>query len=156
MLHAFMLFFSLTRPCASVTVLSLWDRNNWPWYYLVKILIGYDNPKAHWVHEQRCGQREQLCAPRRLLGCNRSLDPFRNYILCTNLCFWSDKISISQLNIYGCRGAFLAFWEWIMLYTMKCFRKIHCKDTHSFYFRITYRNLYSQLKVCLGGERWSR
>ena len=26
---------------------------------------------------------------------------------------------------------------------MKCFRKIHCKDTHSFYFRIIYRNLYS-------------
>ena len=66
---------------------------------LVKILIGYDNPKAHWVHEQRCGQREQLCAPRTLLGYNRSLDPFRNYIVCTNLCFWSDKISISQLII---------------------------------------------------------
>ena len=48
------------------------------------------------VHEQRCGQREQLCAPRTLLrGHNRPLDPLRNYIVCTNLCFWS--ISISQL-----------------------------------------------------------
>ena len=27
------LFFSLTRPCASVTVLSLWHRYIWPWYY---------------------------------------------------------------------------------------------------------------------------
>ena len=66
---------------------------------LVKILNGYDNPKAHWVHEQRCSQREQLCAPRTLLGYNRSLDPFRNYIVCINLCFWSHKISISQLII---------------------------------------------------------
>ena len=51
------------------------------------------------MHEQRCGQREQLCAPRALLGYNRSLDPFGNYIVCTNLCFWSDKISMSQLII---------------------------------------------------------
>ena len=61
------------------------------------------------MHEQRCGQREQLSAPRTLLGYNRSLDPFRNYIVCTNLCFWSDKISISELIIYGFRGGFLAF-----------------------------------------------
>ena len=47
---------------------------------LVKVLIGYDNPQAHWVHEQRCGQREQLCALRTLLRYNRSMDPFRNYI----------------------------------------------------------------------------
>ena len=40
-----------------------------------------------------------ICAPRTLLGYNRSLDPFGNYIVCTNLCFWSDKISISQLII---------------------------------------------------------
>ena len=36
-----------------------------------------------------------------------------------------------------------------MLYTMRSFRKIQCKDTHSFYFRIIYRNLYFQLKVFL-------
>ena len=36
---------------------------------------------------------------------------------------------------------------------MKCFRKIRCKDTHSFYFRIIYRTPYYQLKVCSGGER---
>ena len=40
----------------------------------------------------------------------------------------------------------------LLCYVMKCFGKIHCKDTHSFYFRIIYRNLYSQMKVCLGGE----
>ena len=51
------------------------------------------------MHEQRSGKREQLCAPRTLIGYNRSLDLFRNYIVCANLCFWSDKISISQLII---------------------------------------------------------
>ena len=109
MLYAFMLFFSVTRPCASVTVLSLWDRNNWPWYYSGDNPDWFDNPKAHWMHEQRCGQRAHLCKPRTLLGYNRSLDPFRSYIVCTNLCFWYDKISISELIIYGFREAFLAF-----------------------------------------------
>ena len=89
-----MLFFSLTRPspCCQFET-EIFDRDT----TLVKILTSYDNPKVHWVHEQRYGQREQLCAPRTLLRYNRSLDPFRNYIVCTNLCFWSDKISISQL-----------------------------------------------------------
>ena len=34
----------------------------------VEILIGNDNPEAHWVFEQRCGKRKQPYAARTLLG----------------------------------------------------------------------------------------
>ena len=34
----------------------------------MEILIGNDNPEAHWVFEQRCGKRKQPYATRTLLG----------------------------------------------------------------------------------------
>ena len=34
----------------------------------MEILIGNDNPEAHWVFEQRCGKRKQPYAARTLLG----------------------------------------------------------------------------------------
>ena len=106
---------------------------------LVKILIGYDNPKAHWVHEQRCGQREQLCAPRTLLGYNRSLDPFRNYIVSTDLCFWSDKISISQLIIkirissivIGLKNSYFPLIHPPSCYRTACYRTVRYRTVHT-------------------------
>ena len=139
---------------------------------LVKILIGYDNSKAHWVHEQRCGQREQLCAPRTLLGYNRSLDPFRNHIVFTNFCFWSDKISISKLiikitissivNLIGLRNSYFPLIHsprcyWTSSYRTVCYRTVqqtnHIQSCSlnqpiTTLFPITIGTVYRLLNLC--------